>query len=99
MNDDIYDRLKTHLSHELGLFDEDKLLAKIKTNQFSQNIIHHSKALAYNYAPFYKELSGYPLDTLKDSSPKKLNNHYLYFGDTSIQKIERYGKNRRAGGN
>lgn len=59
-DDGIYDRLKTNLSRELGLFDEDKLLAKIKAGQFSQNILHHSKILAYNYTPFYKELSGYP---------------------------------------
>lgn len=91
-NDNIYEKLKNNLINELRLFDEDELLEKIEKNKFSKNIIYHSKSLAYNYSPFYKELSGSSLDMLKGGSPKKLDNHYIYYGDSFIQKIERYGK-------
>ena len=56
-NDNIYEKLKNNLINELHLFDEDELLEKIEKNKFSKNIIYHSKSLAYNYSPFYKELS------------------------------------------
>ena len=96
--DEIYKNLKNNLINELNLFDEDKLLDKIEENKFSKNIIYHSKSLAYNYSPFYKELSGSSLDTLKSGEPKKLGNNYIYFGDNSIQKIERYGKTGKLSG-
>ncbi|WP_373777558.1 hypothetical protein [Glaesserella sp.] len=56
------------------------------------------KSLAYNYSPFYKELSGSSLDILKSGLPKKLDNNYIYFGDKFIQKIERYGKTGKLAG-
>lgn len=97
-NDDIYEKLKNNLINELNSFDENKLLNEIKENEFSENIMHHSKSLAYNYSPFYKELSGSSLDILKNGHPNKLHNNYIYFGDKFIQKIERYGKTGKLAG-
>lgn len=91
-NDDIYENLKNNLIDELNSFDENELFNEIKENEFSENVMYHSNSLAYNYSPFYKELSGSSLDILKNGLPKKLNNNYIYFGDKFIQKIARYGK-------
>lgn len=96
--ENLYKNLKNNLIDELNSFDEDKLLDKIEENEFGKNIIYHSKSIAYNYSPFYKELSGSSLDTLKIGEPKKLDNNYIYFGDNSIQKIERYSKTGKLAG-
>lgn len=97
-NNDIYEKLKNSLINELNLFDEDELLNEIEKNEFSKNVMYYSKSLAYNYSPFYKELSGSSLDILKKGLPKKLDNSYIYFGDKFIQKIERYGKTGKLAG-
>lgn len=91
-NNDIYERLGKNLINELNLFNEDELLDEINERKFSNNILYYSKDFAYNYSPFYSELCGYSLGVLKQGMPKKLNNHYLYFGDDNIQKIESYSK-------
>lgn len=92
MNNDIYETLNRNLNNELDSFNEELLLNKIEENEFSNNILFHSNSMAYNYAPFYKELRGYSLDILKSGKPKKFDNKNIYFGDNTIQKIERYGK-------
>lgn len=89
---DFFTELKNELIEQLNIIDKKSLISKIEITSFSENILFHSKSLAYNYSPFFKEMTGYSLDKLKQGIPNKITNCCLYFGESDIEKIEHYGK-------
>ncbi|WP_424405781.1 hypothetical protein [Pasteurella sp. PK-2025] len=91
-NNEIYKSLRNDAYAFLEQFKLPDILRKFKETQFSNNVLYHSKRLAYNYSPFYCEHTGYSLDHLISGMPKSIKNKYIYYGDRNIEKIEHYGK-------